>query len=132
MSLELSERVLDGYAVVELHGELDLSSASDLRERLLDIVSQQTASLILDLSGLRFMDSTGISVLMATERRANLLGGSLSLVNPQKVVARVLQVTSLDKHFAIFPTVADATAARGPAGSLGATNPEAGPPVGAA
>lgn len=108
MDLELSERIQDGYAVVELHGELDISSASGLREQLFDILADQAASLILDLSGLSFIDSTGISVLVAAERRAHELGGSLSLVGPQKIVARVLHITSLDRHFPIFPTVEEA------------------------
>lgn len=108
MDLELSERIQDGYAVVELHGELDISSASGLREQLFDILAGQAASLILDLSGLSFIDSTGISVLVAAERRAHELGGSLSLVGPQKIVARVLHITSLDRHFPIFPTVEEA------------------------
>lgn len=108
MDLELSVRIQDGCTVVELRGELDISGASGLRERLFDILAGQETSLILDLSGLRFIDSTGISVLVAAERRAHELGGSVSLAGPQKIVARVLHVTSLDRHFPIFPTVEDA------------------------
>ena len=108
MDLVLSERVQDGYAVAELSGELDISSASDLRKRLFDILTDQASNLILDLSGLGFIDSTGLSVLVAADRRAEELGGSFSLVGLQKIVARVLHVTSLDRHFPIFPTVEDA------------------------
>ena len=111
MDLELTEHVLDGHAVVELRGELDLSSAPALRERLLAIAAREPASLILDLSGLTFMDSTGISVLVAAERRAHELGGTFSLVNPQKIVARVLHITGLDRHFPTFGTVGDAAQA---------------------
>jgi anti-sigma B factor antagonist len=112
VDLEFSAHLLDGHAVVELRGELDLSNAPALRERLLDIAATQSASLILDLSGLTFMDSTGISVLVAAERRAHQLGGSLSLAGPQKVVARVLHITSLDRHFPTFGTVEEAVAGR--------------------
>ena len=108
MDLELSERIVEGHAVVGLRGELDLTSTDMLRDRLFAILTEKSASLILDLSGLTFMDSTGISVLVATERRAFALGGSLSLAGLQKVVARVLHVTSLDRHFPIFATVEDA------------------------
>ena len=108
MDLELSETVRDGYAVVALHGELDISNASDLRERLLAILRDQARSLVLDLSRLTFIDSTGLSVLVATERQANQLGGTLSLAGPQKIAARVLHVSGLDRHFPIFPTVDEA------------------------
>lgn len=109
MDLKLSEPVVDGgYAVVALHGELDISTAEQLRNRLLAILAGKAPSLVLDMSELAFMDSTGVSVLVAIERRAHELGGTLSLVALQKVVARVLHVTSLDRHFPIFPTVDDA------------------------
>ena len=112
MDLELSERLVDGCAIVELRGELDISSADSLRERLLGILAGQSASLILDLARLAFIDSTGISVLVAAERRAHELGGTVSLAAPQKIVARVLHITSLDRHFPVFPTVDDAILAR--------------------
>ena len=120
MDLELSERTVDGCAVVGLRGELDLSVAPDVRDRLLAILSAQSAaSLIVDLSGLEFLDSTGLNMLLATERRAGLLGGTFSLVAPQKIVAKVLRVTGLDTHFAIFPSVADAVLAAGREGATG-------------
>lgn len=112
MDLELSKHIADGCTVVELRGELDVSNADDLRERLLAIIGEdRTSSLILDLSRLSFMDSTGISVLVAAERRAHELGGTISLADPQKIVARVLHFTNLDRHFRIYPRVADAVRA---------------------
>lgn len=111
MNLRLSERKLDGRTVVALRGELDLSTAPGLRDRLLAILNERPGGLILDLSALTFMDSTGINVLLVTERRAVLLGGSLALAAPQKIVAKVLRITGLDNHFAIYPTAEAAAAA---------------------
>ncbi len=63
MQLRLSERSLDGYAVIELRGEFDLSSARDRRGQLLATVAADLArSVIVDRSGGRFMDSTGLTV----------------------------------------------------------------------
>jgi anti-sigma B factor antagonist len=111
VDLVLSERYGEGYAVVELRGELDVSNAACLRERLLGILGNQAPSLILDLPALIFIDSTGLSVLVVAERRAHELGGTLCLAGPQKIVARVLHITSLDKHFPVFGTVDQAIAA---------------------
>jgi anti-sigma B factor antagonist len=111
VDLELSERIEDGHVIVELRGELDVSTAPELRERLLGTLVGQPGSLILDLSRLRFMDSTGVTVLVATQQRADLRGWTLRLANPQKVVATVLHTTSLDKHFRIYSTVEDAVQA---------------------
>jgi anti-sigma B factor antagonist len=116
VGLELSKHVADGHTVVELRGELDVSTVADLRDWLFAVLGEdRTSSIILDLSGLSFMDSTGLGVLVATERRAHQLGGALSLAGPQKIVARALHTTSLDKHFPIFPTVDEALLAAGEA-----------------
>ena len=111
MDLELSTRTLDDYVVAELRGELDFNTAPALKEGLLAVLSQRGTRIILDLSDLAFMDASGLRVVLATGRRAALLGGTLSLAAPQHIVARILEVTGLDKRFAIFPTVMEAVAA---------------------
>jgi anti-anti-sigma factor len=109
MDLAIIEDAAHGWTLVRLRGELDVASAPDLRERLLDILDRLTPSgLVLDLSGLEFIDSSGTAVLVGTERRARLLGCTLVLVAPQAPVSRVLQICGLDQHFLIFKNVAAA------------------------
>jgi anti-sigma B factor antagonist len=110
VDLELSTRTLDDYVVAELRGELDFNSAPALKEGLLAILAQRGTRIILDLSNLAFMDAAGLRVLLAAGRRAALLGGTMTLAAPQQIVARLLQVTGLDRRFAIFPTVSEAAA----------------------
>jgi anti-anti-sigma factor len=91
-----------GRTIVKLSGELDIASAPDLRERLLALLSRRTPThLIFDLSRLQFIDSSGIAVIVNTERRARLLGCTLVLVAPQAPVLKVLQICGLDRHFLI-------------------------------
>jgi anti-sigma B factor antagonist len=98
-----------GSTIVQVCGELDIATAPDLREQLLAVLDRRTSSrLILDLSRLEFMDSSGVAVLVNTQRRARLLGRTVALVAPQRPVSRVLQVCGLDGHFSIF---ADTSAA---------------------
>jgi anti-anti-sigma factor len=98
-----------GWTLIRLRGELDVATAPDLRERLLETLNRLTpAGLILDLSSLEFIDSSGTAVLVHTERRAKLLGCTLVLVAPQAPVARVLQICGLDQHFLIFKNIAAA------------------------
>jgi anti-sigma B factor antagonist len=100
-----------GCLIAQICGELDISTAPDLREQLLAILNRQTTSrLILDLSKLEFIDSSGVAVLINTERRARLLGGSIALVAPQRPVSRVLQICGVDRCLPIFN---DVTAAVG-------------------
>jgi anti-anti-sigma factor len=102
-----------GCLVVQICGELDIATAPELREQLLAILNRQTTSrLILDLSKLEFMDSSGVAVLIDTDRRARLLGGSVALVAPQRSVSRVLQICGVDRCLPIFTDVS--AAAGGP------------------
>lgn len=95
--------------IAQICGELDISTAPDVRERLLAILNRKTVSrLVLDLSKLEFMDSSGVAVLVNTERRARLLGRSMVLVAPQRPVLRVLQVCGMENYFPIFNDISAA------------------------
>jgi anti-sigma B factor antagonist len=97
-----------GYVVAALSGELGLAAAPALREQLLNLPSQ----LIIDLSGVRGADASGLAVLVGSGRRARLLGGFLRLAAPSMAVAGVLAATGIDQHLDIFPTVKAAIAGR--------------------
>jgi anti-sigma B factor antagonist len=106
VELAIIEDASGQRAIVKLSGELDIASAPDLRERLLALLSRRTPRhLILDLSNLQFIDSSGIAVFVNTERRARLLGCRVVLVAPQAPVSRVLQICGLDRHFPIFENI---------------------------
>jgi anti-sigma B factor antagonist len=86
-----------GVQVVVLSGELDSSNAASLQERLASIPPQPAEPLILDLTGMRFMDSAGIAVLIGATTRAS----SVSLRNPSPIIRRVLEATGLTGVFSI-------------------------------
>lgn len=92
-----------------IRGEIDILTASHLRERLLHIIRWHGAHLTLDLSGVTFIDCTGINVLLAARRRAELEGGSLLVVRASPCVRRVIALTHLGP--VLMPTaVAEAVA----------------------
>ncbi len=86
-----------GAQVVSLSGELDSANAASLRERVASIPPQPAQPLIFDLTGLRFMDSAGIAVLIGAAEKA----GSVSLRNPSPIIRRVLETTGLSSVFSI-------------------------------
>jgi anti-anti-sigma factor len=86
-----------GAQVVVLVGELDSSNAASLEERLASIPPQTAQRLIFDLTGLRFMDSAGIAVLIGAAAQAS----SVSLRNPSPIIRRVLEATGLSSVFSI-------------------------------
>jgi anti-anti-sigma factor len=83
--------------LVAISGEIDLESGPPLRDQLLRIIRRQGARLALDLSGVTFIDCAGINVLLAVRRRAQLEGGSLSVLRASPRVRRVIALTNLDR-----------------------------------
>jgi anti-anti-sigma factor len=105
LGLSLSSRTERGYIIAALGGELDIAAAPMLREKLLVMLGPAARRLIIDLSAISYADASGLAVLVATGRRARLLGGFLRLASPSPAAAEVLSITGLNQHLAIFPTV---------------------------
>jgi anti-sigma B factor antagonist len=98
-------------AVVSIGGEIDPGTAGELSDAALTAMQEIGPSLVLDLSGVTFMDSTGLKVLLAVHQRARLAGGRLVLAAPTRSVLRVVDITGLDDTFEVRDDVASAVAA---------------------
>lgn len=97
-------------SVVEVAGELDVYSAPGLRDVLLEVTLRPAPLVVVDLSGLRFMDSSGLGVLVAGWKRARDHGGRLAVAALPARVAWVFRRTGLDRALPVFATVAAAEA----------------------
>jgi anti-anti-sigma factor len=110
-SLSLTSRTEPGGRVIAtLRGDLCIASAPALREHLLSLLRPPVSQLIIDLSAVERADASGLAVLVASGRRAGLLGGSLRLAAPSPEVTRVLAATGMDRHLDVFPTLQAAMA----------------------
>jgi anti-sigma B factor antagonist len=87
-------------AVVSLEGELDLATAPQLREQLVTLAEADSV-IVVDLTNLAFIDSTGLSVLVMGLNRSRAAGGSIVLRNPSQSVMRILEITGLVSVFGI-------------------------------
>lgn len=86
----------DGRVVVRFAGELDVATAPRLHQALLGIIDGRGCSVLdLDLSQLRFVDSTGLGVLVRAQRCLRSDGGELRLCNASPPVAGVLDISGL-------------------------------------
>ena len=103
--LGLSTQTEGGVTIVELTGGLDIANAPALREQFLRLLQSGSGRLVIDLSKVSSCDASGLAVLLSAGRRATLLGGFLRLAAVSPQVARVLNITGLDRHLVIFPTV---------------------------
>lgn len=86
---------------VRLLGELDMSTAPELREQLLRLAEFGAAQITVDLSELAFIDSTGLSVLITGLKRVRQQGGDMALRSPTPSTRKVLEITGLHEVFSI-------------------------------
>jgi anti-sigma B factor antagonist len=89
-------------AVLSLHGELDLASAPLLEREIGDVDFATTATVVLDLQGLEFIDSTGLRMILASQERVRGLGGGFAVTRGSPQVQRLLEITRADEHLQII------------------------------
>lgn len=85
----------DVYTIA-LTGELDLSNAAEVEREVLHAETTDARTILIDLSGLQFMDSTGIRLLVAADARSRADSGRLRLTRPPEQVFRVLCIAGID------------------------------------
>jgi anti-anti-sigma factor len=100
----------DSYTVIALAGESDVYTYDQLRGALESAAAQGVSLLIVDLSGLEFMDSTGVQVLLDIRVMMSNRGGKLALAGPQNTVARVLNLVGADQLIPVYANVEEARA----------------------
>ncbi len=101
----------DGRAgVIVAQGEMDLAAAPRLREALTDHLTAGRSHLLMDLTAVTFIDSTGLGVLVGAAKKAGGLGGSLRIVCSNERVLRLLAITGISRSMTVLPTVEEATA----------------------
>ena len=97
------ETAASGTQVLNVRGEIHLSTAPRFAQCLQETLDQGNTRIVLDLSGVEFIDSTGLSVLLTGLRRVTQLQGRMAVVCANPTVLRLFQITSLDETFDIFP-----------------------------
>ena len=105
---EIAERSEGGKPVLAILGEIDVSTAPELRDRLLTVAQSGRTIVVVDLSGVTFLDSTALGVLVSGLKRFRAAEGDLRLVVAGRNVAKVLEITGLTDVFRIFDTVEEA------------------------
>ena len=96
------------YVHVTLEGELDTSNVAQLYEELAELTRQGVRHITIDLAGLEFVDSTGLSALIAAHKRAASQGGELILHSPGRDIQRQFEMTGVDTFFNIRPSSGEA------------------------
>lgn len=98
MALSLSVRHETGVAMVSIEGELDLASAGELESCLAELTGSPVTGLVVDLTGVTFIDSAGINALLKGRRLAEAGGRAYRVCNASGLVREVLDVTGVWQH----------------------------------
>src|SRR5438477_3905674 len=109
--MRLKESHEDGVIIFALSGAIDLHYAPTLRSLFQSKLNERCSALIVDLSAVDFIDSTGLATLIEYHRDAGVHGGIFSLAGINPNLKAIFDVVQFDKVLSIFATVAEAKAA---------------------
>ncbi len=102
MNFHIEDQEIDAEThVIELGGEVDLYTAPEFKERLLQLIEGGKSRVVVDLSKATFIDSTTLGVLVGGVKRLRPTGGALSLVCTDQNITKIFEITGLDRVFPI-------------------------------
>ncbi len=102
MQLKVETRTpREGVAIIELGGEVDVYTSPRLKQEMVDLLNRGLVNLIVDLNGVKYLDSTGLGVLIGGLKRARERDGDLRLICDNMRILRIFEITGLTKIFDI-------------------------------
>ncbi len=108
-----TEKLAEGAYVISLAGEVDLYTAPEFKQQLLEVIAQGAKHVIVDFSNTTFIDSTTLGVLVGGVKRLRTNDGQLTLVCTDRNITKIFEITGLDRVFSIYGSRDDAVAAIG-------------------
>ena len=99
-----TEQLGDDAYVISLAGEVDLYTAPEFKQQLLEVIGQGGKQVIVDFTNTTFIDSTTLGVLVGGVKRLRTNEGQLSLVCSDRNITKIFEITGLDRVFTIYPT----------------------------
>src|SRR5207248_1023489 len=112
-----TDRIDDSSYVISLSGEVDLYTAPEFKQQLLEVIGQGGKDIVVDLSDTTFIDSTTLGVLVGGVKRLRPAGGQLTLVCSDRNITKIFEITGLDKVFPIYGSRNEAVEQIGQAGA---------------
>ena len=99
-----TDKVDESTYVIALAGEVDLYTAPEFKQQLLDVIGAGGKDVVVDFSDTRFIASTTLGVLVGGVKRLRAQDGRLSLVCSDRNIRKIFEITGLDRVFTIYPT----------------------------
>jgi anti-sigma B factor antagonist len=105
-----TEQLDDDSYVISLAGEVDLYTAPEFKQQLLEVIAQGGRQVVVDFTDTTFIDSTTLGVLVGGVKRLRTNDGQLSLVCSDRNITKIFEITGLDRVFTISSTRDEAVA----------------------
>jgi anti-sigma B factor antagonist len=102
IKFETSIRETGVIPILQVEGEIDLSTSEDFKRAVYDMIEGGKKNIVIDLSGVGFMDSTGLGVLVGALKKTRMLGGTVRLICNNDTILKTFTLTGLDKVFLIY------------------------------
>lgn len=104
------ERPEEGMAVLKLAGEVDVYTSPRVKQEIVDLLNGGATKLVVDLSAVEYLDSTGLGVLIGGLKRTKEREGDLKIACDNLRIMRIFEITGLTKIFDIYRTATEARA----------------------
>ncbi len=101
--LEVSTRQAQDVVIVSIVGDVDLYSSPEVRNVIISLVDQKTKKILIDLSRVSYMDSSGVATLVEGLQLTGKYKGKFALFGLEASVKEVFELSRLDKVFEIYP-----------------------------
>ena len=111
--MNIEQTMRDGVCVLSPSGRLDAVSSPDFKQTVQDMVEQGRTRLVVDFSGITFMDSSGLGALIASSRTLQKQDGDIRLACLSDTIRQIMGLTRADRMFDIFDSVDGAVAGFG-------------------
>jgi anti-sigma B factor antagonist len=109
MNFDITTEQLSGDSyVISLAGEVDLYTAPEFKQQLLEVIGEGAKEVVVDLTETTFIDSTTLGVLVGGVKRLRANDGQLTLVSTDRNITKIFEITGLDRVFTIYPSRDDA------------------------
>jgi anti-sigma B factor antagonist len=116
--IETALRRIGHISILDVVGEIDIYTTPQFKEAIKEAIGDSNATIIVNMSRVAYMDSSGFGTLLSATKRLRPMNGSLSLVGCNDAINRMLQITRLNTIFGVYDTeeqaVADLTPGPGP------------------
>ncbi len=99
--------------IINLEGEVDVYTSTQLKQDIAQVIEEDAKFIVLNLSKVEYLDSTGLGVLIGSLKKLREKSGNLVIVSPSVRIMRVFEITGLYKIFNIYPTESEAAMKEG-------------------